>query len=509
MPNRIFALRESSVVTAFFGVLVLGLAPETLVDGAGAGEQADATGNVAVEARAVAVHDTSVNPFIMPQRGTELGDPFPTYWDGVWHLYTLSADLRQVLHFTSNDLAKWTEHRPAMVGRGIATCTVVRYGGKYYLFYTDAGPQTIRLVVSDNPWHFDFAKSRLVAQADNKVYQLHKRKFRDCYVFYNEEEVLWWMLVEATNDNVVAVGLFKSKDLLTWTQHDPIFKDESRQHASCPQLFKNDGHWYLTCLDYPTWYYYANEPHGPWKLGGYYHTSRLTAASRWADDGKRRLGWGFFTKHSTPEGTNRGYGGPLGVGREMIVTADGAICVRPLPELIAALREPNRNADIFACAKELSGKWTLDADRKELQCTSDAGGVLLLDLPEENPNYYFEAEIELFPPEATAAVVVRCSKEFDEGYRVALKPAEKRSSVRQFAANGGTFDEREHAFASGAPTLLQIVVCDGQIEAFVDGRVSLSSRVRNRTEHRVAIAITGGRATIHKPLLHYFQQAAD
>jgi len=44
-----------------------------------------------------------------------------------------------------------------------------------------------------------------------------------------------------------------------------------------------------------------------------------------------------------------------------------------------------------------------------------SGGVMLLDLPEENPNYYFEAEIELSRPEATAAVVVRCSKEFVDG----------------------------------------------------------------------------------------------
>lgn len=93
------------------------------------------------------------------------------------------ADLRTVLHFTSRDLVKWTEHEPAMVGRGIATGTVVRHDKKYYMFYTDAGPQTIRLVTSDNPWHFDFTKSKLVAKADHKVYQLGKRKFRDCYVF--------------------------------------------------------------------------------------------------------------------------------------------------------------------------------------------------------------------------------------------------------------------------------------------------------------------------------------
>ena len=468
-----------------------------------------AAGDVAAETRAIAMHDTSVNPFIMPQGGKEVGDPFPSYWDGVWHLYTLSADLRQVYHFTSTDLVKWTEHRPAMVGSGIATGTVVRHDNRYYMFYTDAGPQTIRLVVSDNPWHFDFNASRLVAQADNKVYQLQKRKFRDCYVFYNETEMLWWMLVEATSDDTVAVGLFKSRDLLTWTQHDPIFKDKSREHASCPQVFERNGRWYLTCLDYPTWYYRADDLYGPWSLGGYYHTKRLTAASRWAGDGKRQLGWGFFTKHNTPERSNRGYGGPLSVGREMAFTADGAIGVRPLPELIAAMREPSSNADLFACAKELSGKWKWDAEDREFRCISDAGGVLLIDLPENNPKYYFEAEIGLFRPETTAAVVVRCSRGFDEGYRVELKPAEKKVSIRQFASDGGSFDDREHAFADDAAILLQVFVCDGQIEAFVDSRASLSTRVLNRTEHRVAIEITGGRATIRKPLLHYFEQAAD
>ena len=334
----------------------------------------------------VHLHDTGANPFLLPLSGMEVGDPFPVYWDGVWHLYALRRDLRTVLHFTSTDLVKWSEHIPAMVGNGIATGTVARHDGEYYMFYTDAGPQTIRVVTSDNPWHFDFSKSKLVAAADNKVYQLSKRKFRDCYVFYNEEERLWWMLVEATSDNAVAVGLFKSKDLLTWMQHDPIFKDKSRTHASCPQVFKKGGRWHLTCLDYPTWYYSGDGLYGPWSLGGHYHTKRLTAASRWADDGKRQLAWGFFTKHSTPEQDNRGYGGPLGVGREMVLTADCAIGVRPIPELVAAMRKPKDNADLFGCAKELSGKWELDSEKKVVKCTDDSGGVVLLDLPEKNSN---------------------------------------------------------------------------------------------------------------------------
>ena len=80
-----------------------------------------------------------------------------------------------------------------------------------------------------------------MAQADKKVYQLHKKKFRDCYVFFNEAEQRWWMLVEATSDNQVAVGLFTSEDLLTWTQRDPIFKDGARSFASVPRCSSTTG----------------------------------------------------------------------------------------------------------------------------------------------------------------------------------------------------------------------------------------------------------------------------
>jgi len=455
--------------------------------------------------RIVHVHDTTANPFLLPQSGQEVGDPFPVYWDGVWHLYALRADLRAVLHFTSTDLVTWAEREPAMVGTGIATGTVVRDGKTFYLFYTDAGPQTIRLVVSDNPWHFDFGKSRLVAKADEKVYQLSHRKFRDCYVFRNEEEGLWWMLVEATSDNAVAAGLFKSKDLLTWRQHSPIFKDKSRLHGSCPQVFERNGRWNLTCLDYGTWHYTAETPYGPWSLRGQYHSRYFTAASRLATAGNRRLCWGFFSKHPTPERKWRGYGGPLGVGRELVFRDDGTVGVRPLAELVTAIRKPQNNAELFACARERRGKWDIDSTRETFESRDEGGGVLLWDLPEKNPDYYFEADIQFASPQTRADVVVRTSKNCDRGYRVAIEPGNSKIAIRQFKPDGGTFNEKNYTFVKGQAVKLQVFVCGGQIEAFVGERASLSARVLDRPDYRVAIEIAGGRAAIGKPLLHYFK----
>jgi len=330
----------------------------------------------------VTVHDTSANPFLLPLSGTEVGDPFPVYWDGVWHLYALRGDLRTVLHFTSTDLVKWTEHEPAMVGNGIATGTVVRHDNKFYMFYTDAGP---------------------------------------------------------------------------------------------------------------------------WKLRGQYHSKFLTAASRLATDGERRLCWGFFSKHKTPERNNGGYGGPLGVGRELVFKDDGSIGVRPLHELVAAIRKPQDNVSLFNCAREISGRWEIDAGEQVFRCKDEGGGALLLDLPEKNPDYFFEADMLFTSPQAKADVVVRTSENIDSGYRIAIEPGKKNTAIRQFKPGGGTFNEKDYAFAKGKPVKLQVFVCGNQIEAFVDGQVSASTHVLDRSGHRAAIEIAGGRATISRPLLHYFK----
>jgi hypothetical protein len=189
----------------------------------------------------------------------------------------------------------------------------------------------------------------------------------------------------------------------------------------------------------------------------------------------------------------------------MVLGTNGTIGVRPLPELVAAIRRPENNADLLRCAKEFSGKWELDAEQQVFRCSDEGGGVLLFDLPEKSSNYYFEAEIKLNRPEASATVVVRGSRTCDEGYRVVIEPAGKKIAIRQFAPEGGVFDEREHGF-SGKAALLQVFVCDGQVEAFVDGHSSLSAAGLLRSEGLPAIEIIGGPATIHRPLLHYFKR---
>ncbi|MHC4180605.1 MAG: GH32 C-terminal domain-containing protein [Planctomycetota bacterium] len=218
--------------------------------------------------------------------------------------------------------------------------------------------------------------------------------------------------------------------------------------------------------------------------------------------------WRFFSKHPTPERKGGDYGGPLGVGRELVFNDDGTIGVRPLPELIAAIRQLSNHVDLFARAEDRTGKWKIDAVDRSLESEDESGGVLLFDSPEKNLDYYFEADIQFDSPQATADVVVRTSGDYDRGYRVAIEPNRSKIAIRECKPAGGTFNAKDGSFVKGKPVQLQVFVCNNQIEAFVDGQASLSARVLNRSEHWLAIEIEGGRATIGKPLLHHFKYKA-
>src|SRR5690606_915946 len=70
--------------------------------------------------------------------------------------------------------------------------------------------------------------------------------FRDPYVFFNQEDNCWWMLlgsrvVGRPDARAGCVGLAKSTDLLHWTLHDPLFGPGIGPHHDCPQLSEING----------------------------------------------------------------------------------------------------------------------------------------------------------------------------------------------------------------------------------------------------------------------------
>jgi beta-fructofuranosidase len=470
------------------------------------------------------VYDTSDNPFMAYGSGitTDYGDPFPVYFDGLWHIYLLQAGNKAILHLTSSDLVNWVEHAPALIGCCISTGSILKHQGTYYMFYTTED-EDIGLVTSDNPWFFDKNTTRKVAMPEGP--HAGASPYHDAALLYCEAEELWWLMFEAhvkvNEKRRVDVALYKAKSLEgPWKRCEALYShpelyvnlensNKFHRYVSCPEVFRQGDTWYLNYLSHGTLYHTASTPYGPWgEPKGQYNSDFMTAGSRSATDGKRRLNWGFFTYRPTPEGDPiHYYGGALGLGRQMVFNDDNTIGVKPFPELVTAIRKPEANVRLFAYLKPVSGKWKFVSSKQTIGSLHREGGTVLIDLPKNAGDYYFETDIDFENAKADVSVTVRTSAELDRGFRIALSPTRNVFEITEFAGKRRSFHTKTYHFSKTAN--LKIFICDEYLEAFVDDQVDLSVRVLDSSGFKIALETENGRATFRKPFLHYFKQKAQ
>lgn len=188
----------------------------------------------------------------------------------------------------------------------------------------------------------------------------------------------------------------------------------------------------------------------------------------------------------------------------MVFGTDNTIGVRPLPELIAAIRQPAHNAQLYPRLKELSGGWKVAPKRQQITSSQLGGGAALVDLPEDRPDYYFETDVVFGDARAPVSVTVRSTAAQDSGYRVALRPDDSIFEITEHSGERRSYLSEKHVF--GKTARLKIFVCDGQLEAFADGRADLSTRVLQKTNSKIILDTNDRNAAFHKPLVHYFKQ---
>lgn len=92
--------------------------------------------------------------------------------------------------------------------------------------------------------------------------------FRDPFVFWNEEENCYWLLIaarEKTHGGVVAK--YTSDDLKTWTICEPLFAPHDQYMLECPDLFKlGDKYYLIYSWDCVTYYAMADSMNGPFTI---------------------------------------------------------------------------------------------------------------------------------------------------------------------------------------------------------------------------------------------------
>jgi beta-fructofuranosidase len=422
-------------------------------------------------------YDLSANPFFLPE-GRNLGDTFPLYKDGTWHLFCMW--MPRFGHFASRDLVHW-EKRPETPFGG-ATGTVIEHAGKFYMFFTGGG-QTVHLATSDDLDRWALHPNNPVLDGDDQRYE--RRNFRDPFVFFNEEEGQWWLLIgtrqmHQPGQRAGCVGLAKSKDLLHWELAEPLWAPQIGPHTDCPQVIRHRGKWYLIYLQRHTRYRVADSLAGPWRrppirdLG-----SRMAAAgSRPASDGKRWISFPFVVTPKEPhELAPWGYGGPLAVPRQWDLLDNGTISLRPADEIVQAMHAlPANPHGPLQGAEQLIGRWKLTGGHTAHSENPSGGTLLLKDVP---ANAYFETEVTLDTEDTEAHVLLSADPGLTRGYQLSLCP--RTDLVRLRAISYWDTDRVLEAVSLSLepqrPIKLRIFRSGTILDVFIDDRTTLTHRL--------------------------------
>ncbi|TPX17820.1 uncharacterized protein E0L32_002921 [Thyridium curvatum] len=225
--------------------------------------------------------------------------------------------------------------------------------GTMNIFYTgynlsDNGKQVIlRAKSSDrHGTKFQYPGYEITFNGDGRS-KLEHIDFRDPYIFYNETEKQYWMIIasrlaEGPHWSRGCIALLRSTDLDTWTfASEPLYSPNDMFCPECPELFSlPNGKWYLLYSRFHapnsgTVYRIADSPYGPFRIPRDGSHGRLDGR-RWyaakscpkAGDPSKRIYFGWTGDYVDEEGKWL-WGGDLGTPREVCADENGYLRVEP------------------------------------------------------------------------------------------------------------------------------------------------------------------------------------
>ncbi|SCP98944.1 glycoside hydrolase family 32 protein [Anaerobium acetethylicum] len=310
--------------------------------------------------------------FRKPSLADSTGDAIPFYHDGIYHIFSLTPPVGTTVyparlrtswsHTISRDLINWEEIETALYpgegnepdADGVWTGSVIYGEGKYHIFYTGYNiniplQQTICHATSDDGivWEKDNANPVIIPKED----EYEKLDWRDPYVFYNEEDQCYWILISAR----IKIGpptkrgcvvLYRSNDLINWEYYGPIYQPHHTNCPECPEMYKMGDNWYLSYSRFSefvnTIYRVSKSPFGPWrtpKMDGIGGRRFYAAKSMENDEGRRFY---FAWAHDRADNSDEGewyWGGRFCVPHEVEVNSEGELDVKMPKEIAYSFNE--------------------------------------------------------------------------------------------------------------------------------------------------------------------------
>lgn len=283
--------------------------------------------------------------------------------------------------------------------RAIGTGSVlVGQDGLYHCFYTghnDHFPEkgldkecVMHAVSTDNQnW------TKLPEDTFYAPQQYSGDDFRDPFVFWNEEEQCYWLLIAARDEALGGiVARFTSTDLSKWTLAEPLYAPQAQYMLECPDLFKM-GDWYYLFYSWDCVTYYARSKsiNGPFEAPegnvldgtGFCFYAAKTALL----NGNRYLcGWIGRKREATDLGAYD-WAGSLLI-HQLVQKEDGTLGVR----------EPESFREYFASEEEvvqLDTQGTVTKTDRGYQLSAGKGEVSLVDFGMRKPTMMVEFDVTL------------------------------------------------------------------------------------------------------------------
>ena len=173
-------------------------------------------------------------------------------------------------HAVSRDLAAW-EYLGLALERGapgswddrnLATGSVVRRGGRYWMEGEPLFVQRVGMAVSDDLVRWEKLPGNPTSEADPAHYELVSTgqrtltHWRDPFLLDTGEEVVQYVTARRTGGDITArgtIGLARSTDMRRWEALPPLEHDPIAEEMEVPQVYAIDGRYYLVFCTKDFW----------------------------------------------------------------------------------------------------------------------------------------------------------------------------------------------------------------------------------------------------------------
>lgn len=465
--------------------------------------------------------------------GIGCGDSIPFYHNGIYHLFFLSVPENTVRypervrntwqHVISKDLINWEELPPVLLPGdgteldkdGCWTGSVIYAKGKYHIFYTgyhidSEFPQTICHAISDDCITFKKDEKNPYIVPDTRYYE--SIDWRDSYIFYNDEEECYWMLIAARKNSGPSnrrgvVVLYTSTDLEKFEHKGVIYEPWHTNCPECPEMYKMGEYWYLVYSRFSeraqTIYRVSKSPYGPWRTPKFdgIDNRRFYAAKSLLDDEGRRIYFAW-----TPEREKQSddelwqTGGDFAIPHQVIPMKDGNLKVVMPKEICEHLKERKLRYSFDTKLGNIK-----EYGDKALEITS-IGTLSYGFFGVEENNFMMECNIKASDCADYFGITINTDEDVDNGYLLAFSRGNQMVSINKLPApldpfwstlsgkpiipaevDGPRVCEKTFPFKDGDIINVKCVLTDTMIEIFVGDQVAFSYRTYEKRACRIGV----------------------